>query len=65
MTASRTAWMRYAFGRQRCKAQKVMNGNGILELNPQSISILPNRISKRNVHFTYTPDATDTTKGMY
>lgn len=63
MSSSRVAWMRYAFGRQPFKAQTIMNGNGILDFNPQSISILPNTISKRNIHFTYTPDATDTTKG--
>merc|ERR1719262_490863 len=55
--------MRHAFGRHRIMAQNVMNGTGIIDFNPQSISILPNRITKRNVHFTYTPDATDTTKG--
>ena len=65
MTPSLTVWMRHAFGRHRIMAQNVMNGTGIIEFNPQSISILPNRISKRNIHFTYTPDATDTTKGMY
>lgn len=63
MTSTRTAWMRYVFGKQRFNAQKVLNGNGILDFNPQPVTILPNTITKRNAHFTYTPDAVDTTKG--
>jgi len=63
MTSIRSAWMRYAFGRQRYKAQHLINDSGILHLNTQTTTALPNIITKRNAHFTYTPDATDTTKG--
>ena len=63
MTSARAAWTRFVVGGQYYKTQQIMHRNGILNLDPHPISVLPNIGMKRSVHFSYLPDPTDTTKG--
>lgn len=63
MTSARAAWTRLVLGGQNYKTQQIMNRNGLLNLDPHPLSVLPNIGMKRSLHFTYSPDPTDTTKG--
>ena len=63
MSSTRSIWKKAFTASQQFKGQNIVNRNVLLDLNPQSASILSNNIRQRNAHFTFSPDPTDTTKG--
>ena len=63
MSTSRSLWKKAFTASQQFKVQNIVCRNVLLDLNPQSVSVLTNNIRKRNAHFTFNPDPTDTTKG--
>ena len=63
MTSTRTAWTRLLCGSPNFKPQQIANCIRGLDWNQNHRS--PNVATKRNAHFTYTPDPTDTSKGKF
>ena len=63
MSSTRSIWKKAFAASQQLKGQKLVRSNVLLDLNQQTASVLANNLSKRNAHFTFNPDPTDTTKG--
>ena len=63
MSSTRYILKRALSASQQLKGQQVVSRNVLIDLNPQAVSASGNIVSKRNVHFTFNPDPTDTSKG--
>ena len=63
MSSTRYILKRALTASQQLKGQKIVSRNVLLDLNQPVVSASGNIVSKRNVHFTFNPDPTDTSKG--
>ena len=63
MSSTRYILKRAFTASQQLKGQQIVSRNVLLDLNPLAVSTSGNIITKRNVHFTFNPDPTDTSKG--
>ena len=63
MSSTRSIWKKAFAASQQLKAQKLVSHNALLDSIPQIASISANNLSRRNAHFTFNPDPTDTSKG--
>ena len=63
MSSTRSVWKKAFAASQQLKAQKLVSHNALLDSIPQIASISANNLSRRNAHFTFNPDPTDTSKG--
>jgi len=63
MSSTRYILKRAFTASQQLKGQQIVSRNVLLDLNPLAVSASGNIITKRNVHFTFNPDPTDTSKG--
>ena len=63
MSSTRSIWKKAFAASQQLKGQKIVSHNALLDSIPQIASISANNLSRRNAHFTFNPDPTDTSKG--
>ena len=63
MSSTRSIWKKAFAASQQLKGQKIVSNNTLLDSIPQIASVSANNLSRRNAHFTFNPDPTDTSKG--
>ena len=63
MSSTRSIWKKAFAASQQLKGQKIVSNNALLDSIPQIASVSANNLSRRNAHFTFNPDPTDTSKG--